>query len=103
MRDIEKITCTSRKITRYLTRCKETVAEGVARGKFQFPVQNTTSANESQQQSPEQNDADCRWKSRISILEDMLEKLSGKNLIVKENNVQKSVELEQLDQGMKNW
>ena len=91
-----EITCTSRKITRYLTKHKEQLQKEVEQESSSSSA-NTTNDNDSQAQSPEKKDAD--EQSDID-LEDMLENSVEKS-DSEGNNVHKNVEPEELDKGTK--
>ena len=85
-----EITHTSRKITRYLAKCKEQLRKEVEQEESSSSSANTSNDTNSKAQSPEKKDAD--EQSDID-LEDMLENSESDG-----NNVQTDVELEQLDQ-----
>ena len=85
-----EITRTSRKITRYLAKCKEQLRKEVEQEESSSSSANTSNDTDSKAQSPEKKDAD--EQSDID-LEDMLEKSESDG-----NNVQTDVEPEQLDQ-----
>ena len=84
-----EITCTSRKITRYLAKHKEQLHKEVEQEESSSSSANTSNDTDSKAQSPEKKDAD--EQSDID-LEDMLENSESDG-----NNVQTDVEPEQLD------
>ena len=92
----KEITCTARKITRYLAKHKEWLCKEVEE-KTSSSSANITNDTDSNAQSPEKKDAD--EQSDID-LEDMLENSVEKS-DREGNNVQKDVEPEELDEGTK--
>ena len=91
-----KITCTARKINRYLSKHKEQLCKEVEEESSSSSANNTNDTD-SKAQSPEKKDAD--EQSDIDS-EDMLEN-SVETSDSEGNNVQKDVEPEELDKVMK--
>ena len=91
-----EITCTARKITRYLSKHKEQLHKEVEEESSSSSA-NYTNDTDSKPQSPEKEDADEQSDIDLeNMLENSVEKSDSEG-----NNVQKDVEPEELDKVMK--